>query len=70
MEAPGRRVIEEQEPSGSITLQCLGERSHTPTEWRLSDCGCMIKKKEVLGYGFQGSSLHIFSWSCSNIRHL
>ncbi len=26
MEAPGRRVIEEQEPSGSITLQCLGAR--------------------------------------------
>lgn len=49
MEAPGRRVIEEQEPSGSITLQCLGERSHTPTEWRLSDCGCMIKKKGSAG---------------------
>lgn len=37
MEAPGRRVMEEQEPSGTITLQCLGARSHTPTEWRLSD---------------------------------
>lgn len=37
MEAPGRRVMEEQEPSGSSTLQCLDERSHAPTEWRLSD---------------------------------
>lgn len=37
MEAPGRRVMEEQEPSGSTTLQFLGERSHT--EWRLSDYG-------------------------------
>ncbi len=45
MEAPGRRVREEQEPSGSITLQCLGERSHTPTEWRLSDYGCVIKEE-------------------------
>lgn len=45
MEAPGRRVMEEQEPSGSITLQCLEERSHTPTEWRLSDYGHDPKKK-------------------------
>lgn len=45
MEAPGLRVIEEQEPSGSITLQCLGERSHTPTEWRLSDYGYVIKEE-------------------------
>ena len=35
MEAPGRRLMEEQEPLGRITLQCLGERSQA--EWRLSD---------------------------------
>lgn len=36
MSEPGRRVMEEQEPSGSITLHWRGERSHALTEWRLS----------------------------------
>lgn len=36
MNEPGRRVMEEQEPSGSITLHWRGERSQEPTEWRLS----------------------------------
>lgn len=61
MEAPGRRVIFEHEPSGSITLHCLGARSHTPTEWRLSDCGCMILKKEVLGYALK------FKYTCTEL---
>lgn len=36
MSEPERRVMEEQEPSGSITLHWRGDRSHGPTEWRLS----------------------------------
>lgn len=36
MKEPGRRVMEEQEPSGSMTLHWRGERSQAPTEWRLS----------------------------------
>lgn len=37
IEAPGRSATWLQEPSGSVTLQCLDERSHALTEWRWSD---------------------------------
>lgn len=36
MSEPERRVMDEQEPSGSVTLHWRGDRSHGPTEWRLS----------------------------------
>lgn len=36
MSEPGRRLMEEQEPSGSTTLHWRPDRSHAATEWRFS----------------------------------
>lgn len=47
--------MEEQEPSGSMTLHWRGERSQAPTEWRLS----AWKKGEFM-----------FSWRYGNISIL
>lgn len=54
MNEPGRRVMEEQEPSGSITLHWRDERSHGPTEWRLSAW-------------MYGEFTFVFSWRYGNI---